>query len=182
MVQRGGTAIRSNQLYRDIKAFANSGRKNIFIIFDGDHYPERVIPEDGLLPQGEKEIKGLINDITKGNNSKGPNLNFEDVDDMTRYIQFFRQFIYFLPARTPEELVWNNDVAKELLKKEVPKSILGVKSYKQKIAMLADILPGVDPEAVFQFLLLGFLSRDSELKSELMERIQEIRSYLATKL
>ncbi|MEA5463206.1 ATP-dependent nuclease [Leptothoe sp. PORK10 BA2] len=178
VVQPGGTA----KIYRDIKAFANSKRNNIFVVFDGDHSPEESIPKDGLLPQGEMEVKALIDDLTKGNNSKGPNLNFEDVDDMTRYIRFFRKFVYFLPACTPEELVWNDIVATEILKKELPSNILEEENYKHKISLLSDMIPGVDPNAVFQFLLSGFLKQDSELKSSLVKCIQEIRSSPSTKL
>lgn len=179
VVPKGGTA----KLYRDIKAFANSGRENIFIIFDGDHSPERDIPEDGLLPQGEQEMKNLISELTKGNNSKGPDLHFEDMEDMNRYISFFRKFVYFLPSHTPEELIWDDDIAsKDILRKQIPLSILEEGDYKQKIAMLADMLPGIQPESAFQFLLSGFLNRESVLKAELIERIQEIRSCLSSKV
>lgn len=173
VVQKGGTA----KLYRDIKAFANSGRNDVFVVFDGDHSPEILIPEDDLLPQGERQIRDLINNATKGNNPKGPNLNFEDVADMMRYIRFFREYVYFLPARTPEELVWTNDQAIEILRRELPAYIVEEKDYKQKISLLSALIPGVAPESVFQFLLSGFLSQQSNLKSDLTQCIRKIRSF-----
>jgi len=68
LVRKGGTS----QIYLDIQAYANSERKDVFVIFDGDHKPTDDIPENGVLPQGESDLDKLIQEITRGNNKKGP--------------------------------------------------------------------------------------------------------------
>jgi AAA domain, putative AbiEii toxin, Type IV TA system len=105
--REGGTP----RLYLDIQAHSHSGRRDVFLIFDGDHQPNHPIPTDSLLPQGDAELKQIIDEMTKGNNEKGPGLTFVDAADRTAYIKFFRKFVRFLPALTPEQMVWDNDIA-----------------------------------------------------------------------
>lgn len=66
LVRKGGTS----QIYLDIQAYANAERKDVFVIFDGDHKPTEDIPEDGALPQGEQDLDKLIQAITRGNNKR----------------------------------------------------------------------------------------------------------------
>lgn len=172
LVRKGGTS----QIYLDIQAYANSERKDVFVIFDGDHKPTDYIPEDGALPQGEGDLDKLIQEITRGNNKKGPKLNFADVDERTRYIRFFKRSVHFLPEPTPEHLVWDENAAKELLEEELPKEILQEQDFKQRLRLLAERIPGSDPNVVFSNLLTKLLKRDSQRKLNLIEVIQKIRS------
>jgi predicted ATPase len=180
VVQEGGTS----KIYRDIRAFSNSEIREIFIIFDGDHNPNRPIPEYSSLPQGEVELMEFICSITKGNNLAGPDvkkkIGLENADEMTRYIKFFRNFVRFLPAPNPEHLVWDDVEAQELLLKfvgrELPKEIIEEKNYKRKISLLADQVPGMQSDAVFQLLLANLLNSDKQWKDDLLNVIHEIRS------
>jgi predicted ATPase len=172
LARTGGTS----QIYVDIKAYANSGREDIFIIFDGDHKPKVTIPGDGALPQGKNDLDKLIRTITCGNNKQGPDLKFSDVAERTRYLNFFRRSVHFLPELTPEHLVWDEDAAKEILEKDLPQAILHEKNFKRRIALLSEEIPGSDPEFVFKNLLIKLLKSDSPRKSQLIEVIQKIRS------
>ena len=172
LVRKGGTS----QIYLDIQAYANSPRKDVFVIFDGDHRPEEHIPEDGALPQGKNDLDRLIQKITRGNNKNGPKLNFADVDERTRYIRFFRRSVYFLPELTPEHLVWDEDAAKELLEEELPKEIMQEKDLKERLRLLAERIPGSDSDVLFRNLLTRLLKGESKRKSDLIEVIQKIRS------
>jgi len=171
LVRPGGTS----QIYLDIKAYANSQRKDVFVIFDGDHKPTDDIPEDGALPQGESDLDKLIQEITRGNNKKGPKLNFSDVDERTRYIRFFRRAVNFLPEPTPEHLVWDEDAAKELLEQDLPQEILQEQDFKQRLRLLSEEIPGSDPDATFKNLLTKLLKSDSQRKLKLIEVIRKIR-------
>jgi ABC-type branched-subunit amino acid transport system ATPase component len=172
LVRKGGTS----QIYLDIQAYANSERKDVFVIFDGDHKPKEHIPEDGALPQGESDLDKLIQEITRGNNKKGPKLNFADVDERTRYIRFFRSSVHFLPELTPEHLVWDKDAAKDLLEKDLPQEILQEQDLKQRLRLLAESIPGSDPDVIFKNLLTKLLKSDRNCKSKLIEVIHKIRS------
>ena len=79
IVRIGGTS----KIYRDIQAYADSERRDVFVVLDGDHIPEEKIPSDGNLPQGKTELKKLIERLTKGNNETGPNLKFVDRDEIS---------------------------------------------------------------------------------------------------
>jgi energy-coupling factor transporter ATP-binding protein EcfA2 len=173
-VRTGGTS----RIYRDIQSYANRDTKDIFVIFDGDHKPIDPIPEEGELPQGKEELKKLIQKFTCGNNKKGPDLDFVDKDEMTRYINFLRNFVYFLPEKFPEKLVWNDDAAKKILEEEnIPQEILQEQNFKQRIFLLADKIPGFTADTVFSNFLSKFLKIESPLKSELLYIIKKIRSY-----
>jgi len=172
LVRKGGTS----QIYLDIQAYANSQRKDVFVVFDGDHKPKEEIPEDGALPQGENDLDKLIQKITCGNNKKGPKLNFSDVDERTRYIQFFRRSVHFLPELTPEHLVWNEDAAKELLGQDLPQEILQEQDLKKRLWLLSESIPGFDSDSIFKSLLAKLLNSKSQRQSKLMEVINKIRS------
>jgi predicted ATPase len=171
-VRKGGTS----RIYLDIQAYANSERKDVFIIFDGDHEPKDPIPKDGMLPQGKSDLEKLIQKLTCGNNINGPKLSFVDVDEMTRYIRFLREFVYFLPTPTPENLVWDEDAAKEILEEELPQEILQEQDFKQRLRLLSEKIPGSDPDVVFSNLLTKLLKRHSQRKLDLMNVIRKIRS------
>lgn len=172
LVREGGTF----RIYRDIQAYANSGRNDIFFVLDGDQKPKDPIPEDGTLPQGKSDLNKLIQKITSGNNSNDLKLNFVDEADMTRYIRFFRRSVYFLPELTPEKLVWNEKAAQELLKKEIPPEILQEQDFKLRLHLIAEEIPGFDANTVFNNLLANLLNAESQRKSELMKVIRNIRS------
>lgn len=172
LVRKGG----ASRIYLDIQAYANSDRKDVFVIFDGDRKPQKQIPEDGALPQGESDLNKLIQEITCGNNQNGPRLNFVDVDERTRYIQFFRQSVHFLPELTPEHLVWDEQAATELLEQELPQKILQEQDYKKRLQLLSDMIPGSDPEVIFKNLLIKLLKSENQRKLNLMEVIRQIRS------
>jgi predicted ATPase len=172
LVREGGTS----RIYRDIQSYANCARNDVFVIFDGDHKPQDSIPEDGALPQGEDDLNKLIQKITCGNNKKGPDLNFVNVEDRTRYIHFFKRSVHFLPERTPEDFVWDDDAAKEILGKELPAQVSQESDLKQRLHLLAEEKPGFDADTVFKSLLAILLSSESQRKTELIKVIQKIRS------
>lgn len=172
IVRSGGTS----KIYRDIQAHANSGKQNIFVILDGDHIPEISIPPDDELPQGKKALEKLIGQLTKGNNTDGPDLKFVDESEATKYIQFLRRSVKYLPELTPEHLVWNTDAAEELFGGKLPQEILAESNYKTRLYLIAQKKPGLDKDTVFKFLLAKLIeSVDDDRRKQLITCIQEIR-------
>ncbi len=176
IVQKGGTS----KIYADIKAFSNSERKDIFVLFDGDHRPQKEIPDLGNLPQGERGLKDLILSITKGNNVNGPDvykkIGLENRYDMTEYICFFKRYVHFLPALTPEHFVWHDRFAAELLGEDLPPDILEEGDVKKKIYLLGEKVVGMDSDGVFQFLLMETLRKDQERILAIRQCIENIRA------
>jgi ABC-type multidrug transport system ATPase subunit len=171
LVREGGVS----RIYPDIQAYANSKRNDIFIIFDGDQRPTLPIPTDAELPQDEKELKSLIDQLIAGNNTNGRKLNFVDEDDMKRYISFLRKYTYYLPEITPEQLVWNDDAAKELLCEDLPSEISQEKDFKNRLQLLADKRIGHNADSIFNYLLAKILSSENSTKDLLIDIIKNIR-------
>lgn len=172
VVRSGGTS----KIYRDIQAHANARRRDVFVILDGDHAPEDLIPSDDELPQGRKNLERMIKRLTKGNNKTGPDLKFEDEEEMTRYLQFLRRSVSYLPELTPERLVWNCAAAEQLSGTELPQEILLEENYKIRLHRLAN-KPGLDDDTVFKFLLSKFLeSGDATLRFSLFKCVRDIRA------
>lgn len=170
VVRDGGTS----RIYRDLQAHANSKRQGLFAIFDGDHRPSTPIPKKGNLPAGESELEALISELTQGPNKKGPKLDFVDADERRRYIEFLRTSVRYLPGATPEDLIWSEAVAAELLGKAIPKKIREA-SPKERLLLLADSLPGHNDDSVFRIMLARFLASDSTMCRVLLDLVHEIR-------
>ncbi|MFK8185633.1 MAG: ATP-dependent endonuclease [Phormidesmis sp.] len=172
IVRSGGTS----KIYRDIQAHANSGKQDTFVILDGDHNPQESIPTSGELPQGTEDLENLIKRLTKGNNTSGPDLKFFDNQARNRYIEFLRQFVRYLPGETPEQLVWDDSVAKELLGSELLPSIQKTKDYKRKIHEIAANKPGLDDDTVFRLMLSRLLENHTDpRRTKLIQCVRSIR-------
>lgn len=172
VVRPGGTS----RIFRDIQAHANSGRTNVTVLLDGDHKPQQEPLEYRQLPQGSDELDELIDNITKGPNAGGPDLDFVNRDDRLRFLQFVKTNLRYLPSRTPEELVWSDKRAAKILDGDaLPLDIAEESSHKEKIELLAKKKPGLSSDSVFEFLLSEFLVRDSDELDELKETLNQLR-------
>lgn len=170
IVRPGGTS----RIFKDVQAYARVDKGDVFFFLDGDHRPTISIPLKGELPQGKKELGDLILELTKGNNLQGPELSFVDTSEMNLYIEFMRKSMFFLPKETPEELVWSDAIAKDLLAKDVPSSISQLPTFKDRIRQLAEELHS-SQDFVFLTMLYKFLSEDNPDKAQLMNDLKLIR-------
>lgn len=170
LVRPGGTS----RIFKDIQAHARIKRKNVFIFLDGDHKPEKPIPKKSELPQGKSQLDRLIKELTKGNNRKGPKLDFVDENEMTFFVEYFRTNVFFLPKQTPEQLVWSDDVAENLLKSDLPQSLKSESNYKERIKQLAEILH-CDQDFIFKAMLFNFLRSNDVNKQDFMKNLERIR-------
>jgi len=142
---------------------------------DGDHRPSTAIQNKGALPQGKEELDSLISDLTRGPNSKGPDLDFVDVDERVRYIEFLRASVRYLPGKTPEELVWSESVAAQVLGKDLPKNFRTL-DVKERIREVAAKSLGHNDDSVFRVMLSAFLMSNSPEARELSEMVRELRT------
>ena len=175
-VRNGGTS----RIYVDIKAHANAEASGLFVVFDGDHKPTRDIPSAGSLPNGKTELEELISELTKGNNEKGPSLDFVNDSECRRYIEFLRNRVAYLPGKTPEELVWSDKAALQILGETKPsarfRQVAGETDMKQRISKLTALDSTlIDDEFVFKSLLSAFLKSSSDTRTELKALVSKIR-------
>lgn len=173
-VREGGTS----SIYADTVSYAHTGQTAVFFLLDGDHRPSIELPSHGELPQGKKELSRLVSKLTKGKNEAGPkNLGLIDARDFTRYIDYFRTNIRFLPSDTPEELVWDEAAAMKILRvDELPSAVASEPDGKMRIREVASQAPGLTPDTVFNMLVYEFLRKDSDEKKCLLDALNEIRA------
>lgn len=171
LVREGGTS----RIFRDIQAYVNSGKDDLFVMLDGDHRPSEAIPLDGALPQGMEDLSRLISRFTKGPSSAGPQLAFVDAAEATRYARFLRDRVHFLPGQAPEDLVWSATAADDAVRKRIPTSIVNEASAKRRIHLAAELLPGLDADALFKLLVVDFLLRESDELHQLDNIVAAIR-------
>lgn len=172
VVRDGGTS----RIFRDLQAHANAGRTDVFIALDGDHRPSADLPPKGSLPQGERELRKLVRDYTKGPNSSGPELDFVDGSEINRYLEFLRTQLYFLPGQTPESVVWNDAVVAQLLgMASLPAAIRDEPDRKHALMLASHQALGLDPDTIFKVLVSKFLIRPSQDRTDLEALISTIR-------
>jgi predicted ATPase len=175
VVRDGGTS----RIFRDIQAYANDGRRNVFVMLDGDHRPDIDVPAEDSLPTGKQSLDRIIKDLTKGPNKSGPDLDFVNEDDRARFINFFRTNVRFLPGTTPERLIWSEDAATALLSSinagPLPESIRGETDGKKQIEALAELVTGMDDVGIFQTLVTRFLNSESDERDQLDATLRYLR-------
>jgi predicted ATPase len=169
-VRSGGTS----RIFSDVQGFVSAGRRDLFIVLDGDHRPRLQLPSSGQTPQGLTEIVRLIEEYTKGPNSRGPSLSFVDTREATAYLDFLRERVLFLPGVSPESLVWSSSAAEELIS-PIPLGVQQATSDKDRIRELAKATQAMSEDAVFQFLAARFMGSVTTELSQLDAVVARLR-------
>lgn len=172
VVVRGGGVSR---IYQDIRAHSSSERVDLFVVFDGDQKPSQAIPAEGELPWGLPALKSLISKLTKGNDTSGPDLDLSSSEEAVRYVRFLREQVHYLPARTPELVVWDDQVAAKMLTGTSSTAAVQNVDGKARIRDLAKKVPPFKETHVFESLLSSFLLGNSPARQELAETVRKIR-------
>ncbi|HEY5958657.1 MAG TPA: hypothetical protein VIV60_18985 [Polyangiaceae bacterium] len=170
VVRNGGTS----RIYADIRAHASARNDDLFVVFDGDQLPKKSIPEQEMLPQGLASLRRLIRELTSGNDTNGPELDFVDVADAIGYIEFLRNNVHYLPGKTPEALVWSDTAARGITG-SLPRNVTAEPDLKRRILMLVDETPAFNEDTIFRILLQSFLKSDSSERQQLRRIVAAIR-------
>ncbi len=171
-VRPGGTS----RIFLELQGYVSAGRRDVYVVLDGDHRPSSTLPSKGAAPQGKSEIAKIISEYTRGPNAKGPEISFIDAADATAYLDFLRDRVLFLPGKTPESLVWSDAVAEECLKDSLPPQVRTETCHKERIRLLAEASLGMNEDAVFGFLVARFLKGQSEELRSLNELVSILRA------
>ena len=161
----GGDSAMKQDAAVYIKDFA----KSPILIFDGDkehdHQDPAKLTQEQMSPESLDKliIKQVGFKIVFAEDSKMP----EDRKLSIRldYIKYYHNKIFYLPFKTPEQVLWSDDAARAHLNatlnaakvEPAMKSILAEHLHKNKFAKLADALGGIDYN--IQFLHAMFVKR-----------------------
>lgn len=140
----------AKEIKKSIATYSKLDEKNKFIIFDGDE----LIDSNGSLLEicdskhitlGNRNVEYLsekiksqiqMNDLSFfsfNSNEKDQN----KIDYYIKYLDFFHNFVYFLPSKTPEEIIWSDDYFTKLpnIDDECKKKVILSDNFKEKFRL-----------------------------------------------
>jgi predicted ATPase len=105
----------ANTLYaKYLPVYSNEGRKDIFVLLDGDKRPQNEMPDPNTVPASENEalgqkilaFTGVDVQFPVDSGGNGGN-EAQLIEARRRYMKWVRSHVSFLPG-SPEEFVWEN--------------------------------------------------------------------------
>ncbi|PGX55644.1 hypothetical protein COE12_10250 [Bacillus anthracis] len=137
----GASTIKNFQ----IKSFSLEEAPRSFVILDGDQKPNGEIPNLNKVPSDnintetlQKAIKEFTNmDIefyTDGGKQKGGR-NDQKLDAQKKYIDYYRNYVSFLPLTIPEEIIWDEEFVLSFptVDSDTKRLIKESRSFKEKM-------------------------------------------------
>lgn len=138
-----------------LNVYSNGGEHNKFIIFDGDqkkveeHFnPSQVTALEQTNERYKAEIlrqTGVDVQFYPDGGAEGPRMD-QLLSLRKRYLEFYLRNVFYLPERKPEEIIWNQNLAEDLLtamgKVDSIQAINGTVDFKEKFALMAEGMTG----------------------------------------
>jgi predicted ATPase len=149
----GGASVIKNNF---INVYSHSKELNKFIIFDGDqkkvdkHFdPDSLVVAEQTTERFKQEIKNQtgsdIQFYPDGNKDAGARSD-QEKELRKDYLKFYLRNVYYLPLSVPEEIIWNQHLAEQLLtvmgKIDYFEKIDAVASFKEKFLLVAEAMTG----------------------------------------
>ncbi|HEX8278113.1 MAG TPA: AAA family ATPase [Segetibacter sp.] len=183
----GASVIKTNF----INIFSQANELNKFIIFDGDqkHVEEHFDPDQLIIAEQtndrfKEEIKTQTNcDVQffpDGNPIQGARVD-QEKELRKNYLKFYLRNVFYLPKSIPEEIIWNQDFAENLLaiskKNEYILRINELENYKEKFSLVAEALTGdkKDIDSSEKIFLEKWLVEKNQTFNEIAGMISTIR-------
>lgn len=130
-----------------------------------------------ISEQTEDNLQEIINNFT------GCEIKFDEekkIENMIKFIDFSNKNIFFLPGKTPEELIWSDEHFKCLIKEEQREKINNCKNFKEKFNMIANILFDGDTSEyqfkTYELFLKFHIDQESSFLKEIKNLIEELKS------
>lgn len=183
----GASVIKTNF----INIFSQANELNKFIVFDGDqklvgnHFdPDRIITAEQTNERFRNEIKVQtgcdVQFFPDGNPVQGARAD-QERELRKNYLKFYLRNVFYLPAQTPEEIIWNQEFAESLLKisnkAEFIIRINETANYKEKFLFVAEALTGdrKDIDSSEKIFLEKWLGEKNQSYNEITFIISTIR-------
>jgi predicted ATPase len=145
-----------SNIKRNIVLFSNETNIKRFVVFDGDQKPSPGVVDPAALTEYQKtstELRNLIKtqvrqDVSFYQNGGAAGGNEEQlIEQMLQYLRFYHSHVAFLPLATPDEIVWDEPLARELLthaglQEDAITAIIQIVDPKKRFAALCSAYNG----------------------------------------
>lgn len=184
-VVAGGVA----EIYRNIGVYCREPAAPA-VVLDGDQEPaQRVDP--GALPARASlsDLQRTIAEQTKGNNKAGPSLRWAGADKPEQgeharaYLKFLHSRVFYLPGATPEQAVWDDTRARDVLERygkfseDFWLSVREELDYKRRLQLLAERVGGaVTADTIYREFVTHFAQGDRLSAGPLSRLVDTLRA------
>lgn len=177
----------SNLKKHIIPTFSKTNVDNQFIWFDGDQYKKEV-PNFQLVLEKDKDEKYYKNVFKEcvgieaknidwcpdGNAKEGRINKQQELQMLVQYLEYFKNNVFFLPKKIPEDIVYNEDYLKKLLGTEdIPDSVLQEQNSKAKIKKWSEE-SGMSLQLIEQYLVFQFVKVKNDIYKEIVSTLLKI--------
>jgi hypothetical protein len=156
-----------------INVFSRQDASNEYVFLDGD---KKYIPEHidyRQLQQQDITVHKLQEQIKKQTNveikfqvdGNGGNGNEEQkLELQKKYLDFYKNNVFFIPKKTPEELIWEQDYAVQMLRlsdgdTNWSETLAGVECFKERFRILAKEIYDDDKSSTILTVQKQFVKR-----------------------
>lgn len=182
-----------------IPVFCREVNSRDFVLFDGDQRPDQAhfdwrsfasseltvnFLKQKIQEQAGEEIKFSVDGRTGAGNQD------QQLELLKSYLDYFLQNVYYLPQNIPEQIIWDNDVAEQLIRIGTESEaeftskyneVLETESFKHKYSKVASITQNESNSesiaSVHKIFLKKWLSRENEDFNSITEVIMEIANH-----
>lgn len=184
----GGASV----INKDIIIYSRSERPNIYILFDGDQKPSKQVPDISSIPQKKltnvfltqaiKEVTGSKITFYPDGGKQGGDKN-QETEMKKEYLNYYRENVFYLPASIPEEIIWDSEYSKSLLKitlgegnvtNEAVKKIGQAVGYKAKFGTLAEYMDS-SIDSLHDLFIKAFINGRGEFWNDIINIINVIK-------
>ena len=177
----------SNLKKHIIPTFSKTNVDNQFIWFDGDQYKKEV-PNFQLVLEKDKDEKYYKNVFKEcvgieaknidwcpdGNAKEGRINKQQELQMLVQYLEYFKNNVFFLPKKIPEDIVYNEDYLKKLLGTEdIPDSVLQEQNSKAKIKKWSEE-SGMSLQLIEQYLVFQIVKVKDDIYEEIVSTLLKI--------
>ncbi|MGG4103661.1 AAA family ATPase [Paenibacillus lautus] len=179
----GASYIKQNYILH----YANEQADDCFVIFDGDQRINGTSIDFETMPakllNDKNHLKGLIKFLTNQDidfvkdGGSGKSREDQVIEAQKRYISFYKRCVRFLPKNTPEEIIWDEEYASELIllqSRDSLDEVLSETDYKNKISKLSSILTGREDSDSIQIIQDMLIKKWVEKNDDCQKEIKDI--------
>lgn len=172
---------------------------NNYILFDGDQQPSEPHLNWKDLPTSDctadllkikikvqtgEDIRFSVDGGRDGGN------NHQRLELQKMYLDFYLHNVFYLPGKIPEDIIWDETLAHNLIQAFIPKRnsqdeilarLQGINETKQKFALMAEVLQGKSDAETIGSIQKQFLQRWLHLGKEDYQSIKTILQHIMAK-
>jgi len=154
-----------------------------FVIFDGDQRSTKIDISklsqiDKTVENLEVLVKNIVSEAIKFNHDSGRPEQKKEL--MLKYIKFHHDCVFYLPKKTPEEIIWDDKVLEKAdLSDDQKLKIKGLNEYKAKFNYFAKYNFGNNTgqyqKSAFEYFLTRWINEQNNDYKLIQSMIDEIK-------